>query len=92
MDIPPRRRQTGLNYVWQFWPEMVINVLNVVVRIIFIFTIANHDDKMAPIKWTICKPYANNVISKPRPGGDRMVRVVSNPGEPDEGKLSSPVR
>jgi hypothetical protein len=71
---------------------MAINILSVAVRIIFIFTIANPDDKTDPSKWTICKPCANNVICKPHPGGDRMVRVVSNPGEPDEGKLSSPVR
>jgi hypothetical protein len=48
--------------------------------------------KAVRIKWTTSERYAIGATRKLRPGGDHAAWVVPNPGEPDEGKLSRPVR
>jgi len=50
------------------------------------------DALVAHTKWTICKRCVQTATLKPQPGGVRVARVTSNLGEPDEGKLSCPVR
>jgi hypothetical protein len=92
MDTPPRKRQTGLNYDWLFWPVMGIVVLNVEANKTSTSIIVLPVGRLELIKSTIFKPCANIVTCKQPPGDDQMVRVAPNPGEPDEGKLSSPVR
>jgi len=70
----------------------IIIVPNVGAKTIFTFTIVRPVEVGERIKWTIYKPYVHSVTHKQFLGGDQVARVVPNPGEPDEGKLSSPVR
>ena len=90
---PPLKRPLGLKFGWPLCNGMATNVLNAAVPANFKYIISAHARKAEQFKWITYKLCAKAAMRKPHLGADlKGRRVAPNLGEPDEGKLSCPVR